>query len=87
MALDQVKLDWASIDQSMTVSSSEVPLAAAPNSVVDKYVEIVEHAGLEPMALEANATAVARVLVPPSGRQWWIVDFGSLDTDVSIVLE
>ncbi len=85
MQLDQVKLDWAVIDQSKDGQQLEVLLAAAPNSVVDKYVEIVEHAGLEPLALEANSTAVARALVPPSALAVVIVDFGSLDTDVSIV--
>jgi type IV pilus assembly protein PilM len=85
MALDQVKLDWAVIDQSKDGKQLEVLLAAAPNSVVDKYVAITEGAGLEPLALEANATAVARALVPPSTLAVVIVDFGSLDTDVSIV--
>jgi type IV pilus assembly protein PilM len=86
MALDQVKLDWSVIDQSKDGNQLEVLLVAAPNSAIDKYVQILEKAGLEPLALESNATAVARAVVPPSSLAVVIVDFGSLDTDVSIVL-
>src|SRR5882757_180470 len=66
MALDQVKLDWSVIDQSKDGKQLEVLLVAAPNSAIDKYVAILERAGLDPLALESNATAVARALVPPS---------------------
>ena len=86
MALDQVKLDWTVIDQSKDGKTLEVLLIAAPNSVIDKYVQILEKAGLEPLAMEANATAVSRALVPPSELAVALMDFGSLDTDVSIVL-
>jgi type IV pilus assembly protein PilM len=85
MALDQVKLDWAVIDQSKDGKQLEVLLVAAPNSVIDKYISILEKAGLEPLALEANATAVARALVPTNNLAVVLVDFGSLDSDISIV--
>lgn len=85
MALDQVKLDWAVIDQSKDGKQLEVLLVAAANSVVEKYMAMLEKAGLEPLALEANATAVARALVPPSSLAVVMVDFGSLDSDISIV--
>lgn len=85
MALDQVKLDWAVIDESKDGKQLEVLLIAAPNSAVDKYVAILEKAGLEALALEPNATAVARALVPTNNLAVVIVDFGSLDSDISIV--
>jgi type IV pilus assembly protein PilM len=85
MAIDQVKLDWAVIDQSKDGKQLEVLLVAAPNTVVDKYVGILETAGLEPLALEANATAVARALVPTNNLAVAILDLGSLDSDISIV--
>ncbi len=85
MAIDQVKLDWAVIDQSKDGKQLEVLLVAAPNSVVDKYTQILENAGLEPLALEANAMAVARALVPTNNLAVALLDFGSLDTDISIV--
>lgn len=85
MALDQVKLDWAVIDQSKDGKQLEVLLVAAPNSVIDKYVSILEGSGLEPLALEANATAVARALIPTNGLAVIMVDFGSLESDISII--
>jgi type IV pilus assembly protein PilM len=85
MALDQVKLDWAVVDQSKDGKQLEVLLVAAPNSAIDRYVTILEGAGLEPLALEANATAVARALIPTNNLAVVIVDFGALDSDISIV--
>jgi type IV pilus assembly protein PilM len=85
MALDQVKLDWAVIDQSKDGKQLEVLLVAAPNSAIDKYVSIMEKAGLEPLALEANAIAVSRALMPKNSLAVVVVDFGSLDSDISIV--
>jgi type IV pilus assembly protein PilM len=85
MALDQVKLDWAVIDQSKDGKQLEVLLVAAPVSAVDKYMQILEKAGIEPLALEANATAVARALVPTNTLAVAIVDFGALESDISIV--
>jgi len=85
MALDQVKLDWAVVDQSKDGKQLEVLLLAAPNSAIDRYVAILEKAGLEPLALEANATAVSRALVPTNSLAVAIVDFGALDSDISII--
>jgi type IV pilus assembly protein PilM len=85
MALDQVKLDWTVVDQSPDGKSLEVLLVAAPNSAIDKYVSILEKAGLEPLALEANATAVARAFHSMGSSAMAVVDFGSLDSDISIV--
>jgi type IV pilus assembly protein PilM len=86
MALDQVKLDWAVVDQSKDGKQLEVLLLAAPNSAIDKYVSILEKAGLDPLALEANATAVARALMPTNNLAVAMVDFGALDSDISIIL-
>jgi type IV pilus assembly protein PilM len=85
MALDQVKLDWAVVDQSKDAKKLEVLLLAAPNSAIDKYVAILEKAGLEPLALEANAIAVSRALIPTNNLAVVMVDFGALDSDISIV--
>ncbi len=86
MAINQVKLDWAVIDQSPDGKSLEVLLVAAPNSAIERYTQILEAAGLEPLALEANAIAVARALVPNNNQTAVaILDMGSLDSDISIV--
>jgi type IV pilus assembly protein PilM len=85
MALDQVKLDWAVIDKSKDEKQLEVLLLAVPNTVVEKYIGIVQGAGLEPLALEANAISAARALVPPSSLAVVVLDLGMLDSDVSII--
>lgn len=85
MAIDQVKLDWAVIDQSKDGKNYEVLLVAAQNTAVDKYVAVLEKAGLEPLALEANAIAASRALVPASSLAVAILDLGSLDSDISII--
>ncbi|QQR52982.1 type IV pilus assembly protein PilM [bacterium] len=86
MAIDQVKLDWAVVDETKDGKQLEVLLTAAPVSVVEKYVQLLENAGLEPLALETNAMATARALVPVSPSGVMVLDLGSLDSDVSIVL-
>ncbi len=86
MAIDQVKLDWSVVDHSKDGKEQEVLLVAAPNTVANKYIEIFEKAGLEILALETNATAVARALVPvKSGVAVLILDMGSNSSDLTIV--
>lgn len=85
MPVDQVKLDWAVVDQTPDGKSFEVLLMAAANNAVEKYVRMLERAGLEPLALEANAVATARSLVAAGSKAVLILDLGSLDSDVTIV--
>ncbi len=85
MALSQVKLDWAIIDESKDGKTLEVLLVAAQNTVVDKYVSIMEGAGLEILALEANPVATARALVPPGNSAVATLDLGALSSDIAII--
>ncbi|MBW4061300.1 type IV pilus assembly protein PilM [Candidatus Saccharibacteria bacterium] len=85
MAIDQVKLDYAVIDQSKDGKQYEVLLLAAPKTVVEKYMAILEGAGLDPLAIESNAVAAARSLVPASNLAVALLDMGSLESDVSII--
>lgn len=86
MNINEVKLDWSVIGRSQDDKELEVLLVAAPATAAQKYLEIMEHAGLEIMALEANATAVARALVSPNTQLAVIVlDIGQTSTDISII--
>jgi type IV pilus assembly protein PilM len=85
MALDQVKLDYAVVDESPDHKNLEVLLVAAPNTVVTKYAEIIDKAGLEPLALEANAIAVSRALVTTKNIAAVILDLSTLDSDITII--
>jgi type IV pilus assembly protein PilM len=85
MAISQVKLDWAVLNETPDGKSLDVLLISAPNSIVEKYVSIVEKAGLEALALEANAVAVTRSLLPAGAPACVVLDLGSLDSDVTVV--
>lgn len=87
MAIDQVKLDWAVVGEDAEKDEIEVLLVAAPNNVAIKYLNIVQKAGLELMALEINAIAQSRSLVSPADSQscLLIADIGVLATDIAIV--
>ncbi len=85
MDINQVKLDHAVIGTSADGAQVDVLLIAAPNSATNKYLSILEGVGMEPLALEANAIAAARALMPnPPADGVVLVDFGSLDADIGI---
>ncbi len=85
MALDQVKLDYSVLETSADGKNQEVLLVAAPNTVASKYLDIFEQADLEVVALEANATALARSLAPAGGQAVVILDLGSTTSDLLIM--
>lgn len=85
MAIDQVKVDHAVVDTSADGQNIDVLLIAAPTTVVERSVTMLEEAGLEPMALEANGLAVARSLVPPINIAVVILDISTLDSDIAII--
>lgn len=87
MAIDQVKLDWAVISPDPSAELLEVLLVAAPNTIANKYLNIVQQAGLELMALEINAIAQARSLLreEDSNKCVMIVDIGSTASDMAII--
>jgi type IV pilus assembly protein PilM len=85
MPIDQVKLDWNLLGPGPTEAEQEVLLVAAPNTVTTKYLTILEKAGLEVLALETNATALYRALVPPTSPTVLVLDMGSVGSDLSII--
>ena len=87
MSIDQVKLDWSVVGQGKNDNEMEVLLVAAPNSVVNKYLNIVENAGLELESLEINAIALTRSLMPKNTAAIVILDIGSVYADIAIIHE
>lgn len=87
MAIDQVKLDWAVVGEDVESEELDILLVAAPNIVANKYLEIVQKAGFELLALEINSIAQARSLIRPTDRSKCIllVDVGMQATDFAIV--
>lgn len=60
-----------------------VLLVAAPRQLVEKYVKIVELAGLNSFSVETELMALVRALAPAKGTVL-IVDFGARSTDLAI---
>ena len=56
-------LDWQSLNPDSEDPISHVLIAAVPKVVADSYTYLLEAAGLTPLALEAEAVAVARALI------------------------
>ncbi len=84
MPLDQVKLDWSVIGPTVDQKELEVLLVAAPVAVTDKYLAVCEQAGLEIVALEANALAVSRALVSGTGA-YVVLDVGAHSSDLTLM--
>ncbi len=64
-----------------------VLLVAAKRETVDKHVQALESAGLEPFVLDVDAFAVLRALTPPgqaAGDAQVFVDLGAETTDIVI---
>lgn len=88
MAIDQVKLDWVVIGpKAGSEDEIEVLLVAAPISLANKYLNIMQKAGLELIALEINPIAQTRSLLAPGHEPLMVIDFGSVATDMAIVTD
>ena len=60
-----------------------VLLVAAPRILVEKYVKVVEMAGLNPVTVETELMALTRALAPVD-QTVLLVDFGARSTDIAI---
>lgn len=87
MSLDQVKLDWSVVGEKPETDELDVLLVAAPNNLANKYLNIIQKAGLELLALEINPLAEARSLIPQNqdNTTVMIVDLGVIASDITIV--
>lgn len=85
MALDQVKLDWMFAGQSPENNQQEVLIVAVPKTLAERQLGILEAAGLEVLALEPDALALARSLVRPEDKAVVVLDVGSNSTDLVTV--
>jgi type IV pilus assembly protein PilM len=62
---------------------TSVLLVAAPKSLVETYVKIVQSAGLSIVSIETDLIALVRALAPPD-QTVLIIDFGARSTDIAI---
>lgn len=61
-----------------------VLLVAAPRAVVEKYVKVLQFAGLTPIAVETELVALSRCMAP-SDKTVLMVDLGATSTNIAIV--
>jgi len=87
MAMDQVKLDWAVVGEVAETDEVDILLVAAPNNTANKYLNVIQKAGLELLALEINPIAQSRSLIGPVDKPKCIiiVDIGSIASDIAIL--
>lgn len=80
--LEEVVLDWKVIQK--TDEGIEVFIAAAPNKLVKKYLDLAESADLKVESLEVAPIAIARALFNDSAEAYCLVDIGASGTEISV---
>jgi len=86
MAIDQAKVDWALLGQSLhNPQQQEVLLASTAISYTEERLEFIESLGFNVIAAEPDPIAMVRSLLP-SGIQdaRLIIDMGEQSTDLAI---
>lgn len=86
MAIDDAKVDWALLGQSLhDPNKQEVLLASTANSYAEERLEFIEGLGLNVIGAEPDPIAMIRSLLP-SGVQdaRLIIDVGEVSTDLAI---
>lgn len=90
MPLNEVGLNWqilSRFDGKNGPAKTIIFAVAAPKTVVDKYIKVLNMAGLQPKALETEIIASARSLVGnnPFSPTTLIIQLGANTTDLAIV--
>ncbi len=74
-------LDWEIVEKNE--KGIQVLLVATPRALVDKYMKVVQDAGLTAVAAETELIALTRAVAPTEGNAL-VVDFGATSTDLAI---
>ncbi len=87
MAVDEAKVDWASLGQSLhDPSQQEVLLASTAVTYAEDRLELVESLGFDVIAAEPDSLAMIRSVALPNQKDAQvIVDVGEQSTNVAIV--
>lgn len=83
--LDRVYIDWQPIPLASRADRQEVLVGAAQRDVIDPLLEVVDEVGLRVVALELEAQAIVRSLLPSDSQTITgvvIVDIGATSTNV-----
>ena len=79
--------DWQIVGESK--DNYSVFLAAAPRSIIDSYVQLINLMKLEPLALEVSLSAITRAIIPEKekGLATVVIDVGARTTNMGIYQE
>ncbi len=85
LPVDQVYLDWQKISDAGDNKMS-ILLIASPRDFVDKYLEILDKAGLNSVGLEVESQSCHRALIPLGNDETLLmVDLGTFRTSLIMV--
>jgi len=86
MAIDETKVDWALLGQSLhDPKQQEVLLASTANVYAEERLEFIESLGLNVIAAEPDPLALIRSLLPSGVKDAkLIIDVGEQSTDLAI---
>jgi type IV pilus assembly protein PilM len=77
-------IQYTILEKNDTTSQTSVLLVATPKVVVEKFVKVLQLAGLTPVVAETELTALTRSLAPQKGISL-LLDIGFSSTDMAIV--
>lgn len=86
MSIDEAKIDWASLGQSLRdPKQQEVLLASTAISYAEQRLEFIESLGFNVIAAEPNPIAMIRSLLPTGAADArLVVDVGAQSSDIAI---
>lgn len=84
--IDESKLDWALLgDSPAGANKVEVLLSSVPNQFIEQRLDMLEGIGLNVIAFEPDAVALARAIVPSDApTPQMVIDMGLNSTDLVI---
>src|SRR5690606_838539 len=84
MPMDQVYFDWQILSKNS--KTMEVLIIASPKEYVDRFMSIIESAGLKLCGIEVESQSVSRALVPAGVEEpVMIVDLDAEQTALVVV--
>ncbi|OGH92228.1 MAG: hypothetical protein A2534_01830 [Candidatus Magasanikbacteria bacterium RIFOXYD2_FULL_39_9] len=86
--LEDTYLDWQIITSTVKDKRTQVLIAAVPKVIADSYTYLLESTGLNPIALETEAAAIARAMITYdkdyTGQARAILDLGATRSNFTI---
>lgn len=89
VTIEEVQLEWIPISRNESEGKAFVQylLVAAPKKVLNKYLEVMELAGMDVIAVETETIATARTYTYNNSfaEGVLVMDFGGTNTDISVI--